>query len=804
MIDNRVAPRLAVVQVLGVVLCALVAAGWMIHAFRQNGAPLRTESLVYSSWNSGLLPAPMTRTVRNDGTTEWGVGFVLASPGDPLPMAIRFLFDVRRAGAKPVFAGRRSAKTTLEEAVMETDAPGVAWVSSTPPGRLVDHSLIEFHCVATQGVHRLPDRQLIQIRLRVRGSEQLALWCQAKGVNPGDMESLGYAETPNGPPMEPNSSALFHYFPIGQWIFPLREPAVSRWELLKSIWTLSDDPGLLRGLLLWGGVLSIIGSSLLAWGLDRRNAWAAGFAVAGTGLLLTGLGWLHTGIHPPFQPPDEPVHFISYARHNGETNLTTAALALAQRAHMERLRFRVFEKFTAEHAREPLTAGWAQNITLTEDMRTRSPIAWRAWRILNRFLDHEIPAITLLELRAADSLILGVAGALSLALLALARPVRELQVVVLGWLMIPALPFIGMHVSNYVWIIAFALVGSAAGTAALWTPSRQPAIAVLFGLAIGGGLHVSRNAFPVVVWTLGLLSLEAVAFRREPTESHSDAKRRSAIFWLAFGVTCLAFRLVGTVEYEESLVRQLHLPAGWVRSIGGPGSTLSALILLLTAAGFSGDAVIRRFVSSDPRREVAGMRSIRGWTSILGISVCGALAVMPPFFSGIELPAMEGWDPTPQAYAATGLAAFWTSLGVGSHDIYTGHSVIGGLGEPDTFLPAGAISLFGIFVLGGFACLFVKGLRGHRQGIAGRAAWCVSWWMAAFVLVAAGCLALRFNMYGRYLISLYVCLASVAAPGWVLVWRQPAGRATAVAVALVIALTLHAYSFVYILERYFG
>ncbi len=804
MIPNRVAPRLAAGLVLGVAVCALLAAGWMIHAFRQNGAALRTESLVYSSWNSSLLPAPMTRTLRNDGTTEWAVGFVLTSSVDPLPIAIRFLFDVRRAGATPVFAGRRSAATTLEEAVMETDAPGVAWVSSTPPGRLVDHSLIEFNCVATQGVHRLPDRQQIQIRLRVRGSEQLALWCQAKGANPNDIESLGYAETPTGPTREPDSRALLRYFPIGQWIFPLQGPAVSRWELLKSIWTLGDDPGLLLRLLTWGGVLSVSGASLLAWGLDRRNARAPLFAVVGTGLLLTGLGWLHTGINPPFQPPDEPVHFLSYARQNGETNLAKSALVLAQRAHMERLRFRVFEKFTAEHAREPLTSGWAQNITLTQDMRARSPIAWRAWRILDRFLDHETPAITLLELRATDSLILGMAGALSLALLALARPVRELQVVVLGWLMIPSLPFLGMHVSNYVWIIAFALAASAAGTAALWMPSRQPAIAILFGLAIGGGLHVSRNAFPVVVWTLGLMSLEAVALRRDPTESNADAKRRSALFWLAFGVTCLAFRLVGTPEYEESVVRQLHLPANWIRSIGGPGGTLAALILLVTAAGFFADAAIRRFVSTNPPRYAEGVRPIRRWTSILGISVCGALAVMPPFFSDVELPAMEEWDPTPKTYAATGLAAFWTSLGVGSHDVYTGHSVIGGLGEPDTFLPAGAISLFGIFVLGGFAGLFVEGLRGHRHGITGRAAWCVSWWIAAFVFVAAGCLALRFNMYGRYLIGLYICLASVAAPGWILLWRQPARRAIAVAVALVIAVTLHAYSFVYVLKRYFG
>ncbi|MSU35428.1 MAG: hypothetical protein EXS36_09995 [Pedosphaera sp.] len=800
-----VASRLAASLVIGVVLCTLLAACWMVHAFRQKGASVRTESLVYSRWNSRNLPALMKVGLQNDGTTEWVVGFSLTSPGDELPIAIRFLFDVQRAGGEPVFAGRRDATTTLEEAVMETDAAGVTWRGSTAPVRLVDHSLVEFKCVAAQGVQRLPDRQQIQLRLRTRGSEQLALWCESKGVwKLFDMEPLGYAEMLTEPPKDPNSQVLQRYFPLGQWIFPLTEPAVSRWELLKSIWTLTDHPALLLRLLLWGGVLVVVGTSFLAWGLIQRDAPTSWFAVAGIGMLLTGLGWLHTGISPPFQPPDEPVHFISYAKHIGQTNLATAALTLAQRAHMERLRYRAFETFAAEHAHKPLTSGWAQSITTTEDMRSRSPIASSAWKLLGQFLDHESPAITLLELRAADSLIVGLAGAVSLALLAFARPVRELQVIVLGWLMIPALPFFGMHVSNYVWIIAFALAGSAAGSAALWTPSREPAVAVLFGVAIGGGLHVSRNAFPFVIWSVGLLALHTAAFRHDPSESNSTAKRQSALFWLALGVSCLSFGILGTREYEELLIRQLHFPAGVIRLIGGPGVMLGALMLLLAVAGFSWDSVVSRLAlpTASPGRE--GVRRMSRWGSIFGIVVCGALVVMPLLFPQVELPTIEGWYPTPPTYAARALAALLTSFGVGSHDLYTVSSVVGGFGGPDTFLPAAAFSLFGIFVLGGFALLFVEGFRSHRNGIAGRAAWCVFCWMVAFVVVSVGCLALRFNIYGRYLISLYICLVGLAAPGWIFVWQRPADRAIVAAVALVIALSLHTYTFVYLLERYFG
>lgn len=255
---------------------------------------------------------------------------------------------------------------------------------------------------------------------------------------------------------------------------------MTRLSLLLFMWR--DASGAIIGTLVASALLFLISGYLFC----RPRAGSYRQAGAQT-LALVAFCLLYAAITPPFHGPDEPDHFLSLSRVVGDPKFEKKALDLAAVGHFNEIKQVIARHFGPKDIEFPLGGTWPQKgVDTVSDsyMEVRSPATFFSWTLIKGLLVNQSVEVQLIALRLLHTILVGIAFLLLALVCAYISPANSFSTAAVALLLVPALPFFSMHVSNYPLFIAAHMVAGA-GMILIQSPKRyRMAGPVLVGLGI--------------------------------------------------------------------------------------------------------------------------------------------------------------------------------------------------------------------------------------------------------------------------------------------------------------------------------
>lgn len=357
---------------------------------------------------------------------------------------------------------------------------------SAPNARLINNGpLVLFRARACGELQGTPTGDL-DLRISYKGESGLNLWITLPDPDPGP----GSPRMTVPPIQFSSATPIVHGGVVNEYRSVYR-----RVELLAYMW---------RGTTGSGWLWAALGATFLAMAWAVRSATIAPVTPLQTAVVALVLGSVYALLVPPFQAPDEPSHFLTFAEVTHQPALVEQAEALARRTHFERIRFNPDQRFRTADLNQPLDARWS-SVSSQDPLRSRAAL-W-LWQLVSWLLPSMSAWAWLLALRLVDALLLAAAvGAVAHA----SRPATGDGVnLALPLLLVPTLPFFGMHVSNHALLTCADVLIAGAAVVGLWRPERRVAAAVLLvigqALAIASG-RIGTGVLPLTVAiALGLL-----------------------------------------------------------------------------------------------------------------------------------------------------------------------------------------------------------------------------------------------------------------------------------------------------------
>lgn len=247
----------------------------------------------------------------------------------------------------------------------------------------------------------------------------------------------------------------------------------------------------------------LFGSTLILSPLRRRSVFASMF------FLTLGLSLPHVIISPPFETPDEPDHFLGFI--GGAENrdeLLKSAAELSLQGQLTRIYNSPDLKFLPGDILRRVKIDWMPHMTATV-MLNRSPLTDVLWRGIRLLFNTGHANVLLLGLRIFHGLVFCFAVAtLSTSTAAFLADERVGYLVGFCLLLVPSLPFFGMHVSNYAFLTSFYVLSSAIVPLSIRLVSKQSRghiylFGILFALLalspiLGAASALSFLVFPVL------------------------------------------------------------------------------------------------------------------------------------------------------------------------------------------------------------------------------------------------------------------------------------------------------------------
>lgn len=590
--------------------------------------------------------------------------------------------------------------------------------------------------------------------------------------------------------------------------YPLDGEPLRRVDLLAAMWNLPGGVGLIWALLavawlLMGGGAAILVSGRGAAGWRSVSVRAAASAVAAIGLALC-----YVVLVPPLHGPDEPDHLLAFADSVGRPELRTQTEDLARVGHFDRIHRSGEEQFRTGDVGHPLPVTWDPRDVFAHDITRRSVTTWAWWQMVGPFSRPFDAAGTLLLIRVANALLFGLAVALAFLLLTWTSEARPaaVQPVVLALLLVPALPFFAIHVSEFAVLTAVYIVLAGIVAALFLDGHRAYALGLPLGLAISLVLASGRSALPLVPALLAIAAGRAVVGSRH----HSSSKAATRVFWGGFAVGLLVFPFVSTQAFRMGL---------WPDDTGHVPSTIRPyaeylrhhpfVLVLFAPVGFAVERVMVWFRRRVGRRWVTwGTLGLRALCLLTAAAIVGtltwSLVTRFPVLATLE----TARPASATRYVTEVLVVALTGLRLWNHDFLLSTSFWGGFGWVDTIPPVWFISLVVLLhALVGVVLLIRLACADEWR----RPAWLgilAAGWTTALGLYAVASYILDRNVHGRYLVGLYLialavawCAASLGTAG-----RPPWARVEPARIArfmLITAACLHAFAFHVILTRYF-
>lgn len=586
----------------------------------------------------------------------------------------------------------------------------------------------------------LPKGDLV-LTVRYTGDARVALWTYTQPAGIGN-NGIIHLKGPISPEFPHQPSVR------GSFIDEYRSSGVRVIDLLRHIWQFEDRSWQLTALLACGGVAILVAVLLCPLGPLPPQARAAdvGRAAIAAGLMAGGLSLLFAIVVPPFQAPDEPNHFLGFMSLGGRGAERPQVDQWARIGHFNQLRFNGAERYRPVDAREPQDSTWTDASPSDFERRSSTTVAWRTVGRLTRGLP---PQAAFLALRVTHALLFGLAMAAASALFVVGAQAGLRHRLFIPLLLVPTLPFFGMHVSNHAFLASAYVLVAAGVVLAFLGGARASTSGLLLGAGMALGLVAGRSSLPL----LPLVAAAALTRLLEAAGPSRDRFRRAALFWAGLSVSLVALHLL-RVDLPQTRVNEL------VAGLSGPARLLRLLIDWPAAAGFvvcCAGALAEWTMARPPEAWRGGRLDelARGAAVLAAAMLCVVLAgsvwMDYPHVATVDLLHR----PPAGRYLQSVLETAATPR-LRDADLLMTTSFWGGFGWLDRLLPGWAIALYtaltalGLIVLLSIIArtrdtvLFVRGLLIFLGAIGSLAAY------------AVGTLRYSPDIHGRYLLGLYL------------------------------------------------
>jgi hypothetical protein len=520
----------------------------------------------------------------------------------------------------------------------------------------------------------------IQLTLRLSTSGRVALWTRPKSKDdsPGGWSVADRTASPTGPDVSV-TGRLVNRYPAER---------ASRASLVAYVWQLPwSDRWVWFAVLIPAGMIAF---AVLLWpGGPRTRAVSGGhivrIGVAGA-LVAASIGASYAVFVPPFQAPDEPVHFTAFTYAARRPNVSEAAATWARIAHYQRIKFHPDQHFTPTDRHRPDADGLFVQLPYED----RGMAMDALWRSLGPMLKDLSPQKMLLALRLFDVLLFALTVGLSIAILGVVSGTRWPELLIFPLFFVPALSFFAMAVSNYALLMdAYVLV--AAGVLLHFYDGPRAAWAgPILGIAWGFALLASRSAMPIVA------VLAAIASTRIAVGSGRNGVTDAVTYWLGLALAMAGTLYIAGAAYLQPLAERIHAVSE------GPLARLfdavirHPFLLVLVPIGAIplevGTARLLRRQRTPVSLHSRASRALSGFAWIAAIFIVGTLLVSIV----VRFPRLPLRDPSfrdARAYAIQLLVTFATSFRLRSPDFFTSTSFWGGFGWLETAPPDWFVSI---------------------------------------------------------------------------------------------------------------
>lgn len=568
------------------------------------------------------------------------------------------------------------------------------------------------------------------------------------------------------------------------------------WQVASGSWWLWFTLGLAVGAITVG--------SLGLWNPSPYPTLAGNAIVRGSSafMLTAGLGVLYATLIPPFQAPDEPHHFVAFTEVVSRPELVQQADAWAALGHVTRIRFRPAERFTPSDVGHPDRV-WEH--PYAPDSAVRGGGVHAMWEAIAPIVRSRPAPLAFLSLRIGNAILLAAFVGLAIALIVRYGEVPSPHLLAFPLLLVPTLPFFGMHVSNHAPVIG-AYVLTACGLVSIVLNRKGDYVS---GLLVGVGwalaIALSRSAIPLAPL---IAAFAAARLLFAPPDARIAA---SAMFWSGLIVPLLLLLSVsGNAAYLASNARlgSGMLPVVLQELIERVTTSPWLLVLPIPVLAALEQAFLRIRMNAGAHLRPGARAFTRGTAA----AAAGAVAVLMAGSLFVRYPVLATIDPLnrPPAmeYVRDALLAGLTVLRLDGPDYRTSMTFWGGFGWLETLPSDVFVCLLtgatGVALIG--LLIYIARTADVRRGF---------FLAASFAGFAAGLAAyalsltqveVAIDLAGRYVFGLYLTMVMVCWSGLALI---PTGALrprlqAAVSVGCVVACTgVHAYCLRLILYRYF-
>jgi len=342
---------------------------------------------------------------------------------------------------------------------------------------------------------------IARLSLRTVTDAKIHLKAVYSDKEPVSRQLYGFCKHPSGP---------VGVGSISGWLEPHQDlsPKISKIDLLAYLWGLETENlvGLILAsvLLCGGGCFFLVRSLGTAGNTFHLIAWPLS-----AGSIFAGLAFCYALIIPPLQAPDEASHLLAATALGKAPDNYSKVTLLAQRTHFERIKFRVFEKFSAADLGAPLVQGLSIHNGIIH--QSRSPLTNTFWLMIKQPLLQTDSGRALRFLRLCNGIFL--TAILFFGLWVLQRHSQKTPSLwlLVPFLLVPALLFFGTAVSNYPFLMGGFFLQALAFS--MFWQSLNPDVRVktvygsvwLAGLGTGVAMSSGDGGFISLLWWSFLL-----------------------------------------------------------------------------------------------------------------------------------------------------------------------------------------------------------------------------------------------------------------------------------------------------------
>lgn len=552
-------------------------------------------------------------------------------------------------------------------------------------------------------------------------------------------------------------------------VVPVDEP-VSRAQQIAAIWTLPW--------LSWAAPLAVscsillatIGGALLSLQPRvRTDIWCRAIAA---GMFALSLGLVYGVLVPPFHAPDEPDHFLSFARLAEMPELESDARILARKGHFERIHFHQWERFLPRHMEQPYPDAWTEvdesGIIQVADsaMETRSTLTTGIWKACAFLFKGAGAAKTLLGLRLVNTAFWALACIIGVLLIEKAAPKNRVFPAFL--FLVPSLPFFAMHLSNFAQYTHVLTMLSCFTLGLYLRGKRLQCGGLLLGL-FSAAVVLAASSGIVMLGCIGCIALGRLVV----VMGNGAARfREAATFWLGMVLGWAPILLFIDGPQFERLEASLRT----VLAVADPSAAnvfnAPFIITVFLASGLIG-VTAEMLLSRTGDALRALVRRLITWVNWIAALAVGVLLVYAPYTQYVNVPS-EMRQVGVEKYINIAIYNLFSSLTFREPDLMLSTTFWSGFGWHDVFFDPLVVQIMaGIAGCGLFLALMSAGADYRRSArlLAALFGALVSGILMVFV-VASGAGGGQPNVHGRYLLGTYLVVLSLAFAGFApAVWR---------------------------------